>query len=102
MVKGPEISEEVRRKHANPQHRMVLVDREAMTVDGVLNVESFDDEEIILETNAGVLSVRGHDLHIKQLNLEDGNLEIDGLVESVDYSEDDRKRGRGFLARLLR
>ncbi|MEA4883364.1 MAG: sporulation protein YabP [Clostridia bacterium] len=101
-AKGPESSEEIRRKHPGLQHKLVLIDRESMIVDGVMNVESFDDEEILLETNAGILTVTGHDLHIKQLNLEDGNIEIDGYVESCDYTDENPKKTRGLFARLLR
>ena len=79
-AKGPDVPEEIRRKRPGLQHKLVLVDRESMTVEGVMNVESFDDEEIVLETNAGVLTVLGHDLHIRQLSLEEGVIEIDGYV----------------------
>ncbi|HNU95148.1 MAG TPA: YabP/YqfC family sporulation protein, partial [Bacillota bacterium] len=56
-AKGPDVPDEIRRKRPGLQHKLVLVDRESMTVEGVMNVESFDDEEIVLETNAGVLTV---------------------------------------------
>jgi sporulation protein YabP len=101
-AKGPDLSDEARRKRPGLQHRVVLVDRESMTVDGVANVESFDDEEIILETNAGALTVTGHDLHIRQLNLEDGTIEIEGYVETCDYFDESPKKGRGLLGKLLR
>jgi len=103
MAKGIEPQPgDVRKKHVNAQHKVVMVDRESMVVDGVSNVESFDDEEVVLETSSGMMFVRGRDLHIKQLNLADGNLEIDGYVESIDYAEESPRRGRGLFARLFR
>ena len=48
--------------------------RESMSVEGVINVESFDSQEVLLETDQGMMIVRGDDLHIKELNLEGGNL----------------------------
>jgi len=101
-AKGPDVQEEIRRKRPGLQHKLVLVDRESMTVEGVMNVESFDDEEIVLETNAGVLTVLGHDLHIRQLSLEEGVIEIDGYVESCDYTDENPGRSKGILARLFR
>lgn len=98
----PDAGEEVRRKRPGVQHKLVMVDRENTNVEGVLNVESFDDEQIVLETNAGILTLVGQDLHIRHLNLEEGVVEIDGYVEACDYEEESHKKARGFFARLLR
>ena len=62
------------------QHRLVIENRQHTDINGVLHVDSFDDQEIILETEQGLLAVRGEDLHIKQLNLEQGELLIEGLI----------------------
>lgn len=84
-------------------HQLVLAERERLTLDGVTHVESFDDAEIILETELGGLIIQGEDLHIKELNLETGNLLVMGYVDSVEYlGESLGKRGKGFLARLFR
>ncbi len=99
---APDPTEEARRKKPGIQHRLVIVDRETISIEGVLNVESFDDEQIVLETNAGILSLVGQGLHIRNLNLEDGAVEIEGYVEACDYEEESRKRARGFFGRLLK
>jgi sporulation protein YabP len=89
------------------QHSLHIVNREQVTVAGVLAVESFDDEEIILETDMGTLTLRGEDLHIKQLDLESGRFAVEGLISACTYSTP-RQRGsrpakaRGFLERLLK
>lgn len=84
-------------------HQVVLVEREEMTVDGVTNLGSFDEQEIVMETEQGLLTVRGEDLNIKQLNLEAGNLVVEGLVKEVSYDDEGRgKKGRGLLGRLLK
>lgn len=96
---------------AGPQggavHSLQIIGREQVTVQGVLAVESFDDEEIILETDMGVLTLRGEDLHIKQLDLESGRFAVDGFVSSCIYSTPRQRggrpaKGRGFLDRLLK
>lgn len=88
-------------------HSLQIMNREQVTVQGVLAVDSFDDEEIIVETNMGTLTLRGEELHIKQLDLESGKFEVEGLVTSCLYSAP-RHRGsrptksRSFLERLLK
>ncbi len=97
---------EEKRKPVNQQHRLVIENREYMEINGVVHVDSFDDEEIILETEMGLLAIRGEELHIKHLNLEQGNLSIEGFVLELAYSEEKGTRGRGkggsFLERLFR
>jgi len=85
------------------RHQLVLAERERLTLDGVIHVESFDDREIVLETELGGLIVQGEELHIKELNLEKGNLLVNGYVRSVEYIGDSlSKRGKGFLSKLFR
>lgn len=89
----------------NKGHRIGLNEREAMEATGVVNVESFDDQKIILETVQGMLTLQGENLHIKSLNLEEGNIKVEGRVDSIAYSEVSKgmkDRGKGFIERLLR
>ncbi|MGI6359344.1 MAG: sporulation protein YabP [Bacillota bacterium] len=69
-------------------HRIIVINREQASVEGVIHVDSFDDREVILETDLGMMSIQGEDLHIKQLSLEEGLLSIEGVVKTVDYLED--------------
>jgi len=86
------------------QHRLVINNREAADITGVLHVESFDDEEVVLQTEQGLLAIRGEELHIKQLNLEKGELSLEGTVLEIAYADDKRfrERGMGFLGRLFK
>jgi sporulation protein YabP len=88
-------------------HEVTIVNREQMTIRGVLRVDSFDDQEVVLDTDLGTLTVRGEDLHIKQLDLDQGSFAVDGLITSLQYAAGGRGRGvktkgRGILDRLLR
>jgi len=89
---------------SSSQHRLIILNRESMDVTGVLHVDSFDDEEVILETEQGILAIRGEELHIKQLNLEKGELAIEGLILELAYSDDKRfrDRGKGLFERLFK
>ena len=82
-------------------HHVILEEREQLTVSGVEEVESFDENTIIMTTVKGTLVVRGEDLHIEKLSLDGGDLRVEGVVDSLSYEDDSRERG-GFFARLLR
>lgn len=81
-------------------HHLILEDRENLTVSGVEEVESFDENTIVMETAQGLLIVRGEGLHIEKLSLDGGDLKVEGMVESLSYEESRQRRG-GFLSRLL-
>ena len=81
-------------------HHLILEDRERLTVSGVEEVESFDENTILMDTAQGVLIVRGEGLHIEKLSLDGGDLKVEGMVESLAYEEPRRGRG-GFFSRLL-
>lgn len=76
------------------QHRLIIDNRERTEVFGVVHVDSFDEEEVIMETELGMLAVRGENLHIRHLNLEQGEVVIEGLVLELAYAED-KVSGRG-------
>ena len=82
-------------------HHILLEGREQLTVSGVEEVESFNENTIIMTTVKGTLVVRGEDLHIEKLSLDGGDLRVEGVVDSLSYEDDSRERG-GFFARLLR
>ncbi|MBT9172257.1 MAG: Spore protein YabP [Syntrophomonadaceae bacterium] len=85
-------------------HRLVINNRETAEISGVLHVDSFDDCEVVLETERGLLAIRGDELRISQLNLERGELSLAGVVTEIAYAEEKRLRERGvsFLGRLFK
>ncbi|MDU2064819.1 MAG: sporulation protein YabP [Sporomusaceae bacterium] len=88
-------------KTARWRHQFCVTEREEMSVDGVINLASFDEREVIMETEQGILTVKGSGLNIKQLNLEDGNLVFEGMIHSIAYDEE-MKVKKGLLQRLLK
>lgn len=82
-------------------HHVILDDRSGLTVSGVEEVESFDENTIVMVTVKGTLVVRGESLHIEKLSLDGGDLRVEGMVDSLTYEDEGREKG-GFLARLLR
>lgn len=89
----------------NVKHQITVTDRKIFTLAGVQHVGSFDEKEIALDTNMGFLMLKGEDLHITQLNLDTGDLEVEGFIHSIAYIEGksaNKSRGRGIMNRLLK
>ena len=85
------------------QHRLVIDNRERTEVFGVVHVDSFDEEEVVMETELGMLAVRGENLHIRHLNLEQGEVVIEGLVLELAYSEEkEHSGGKGVWQRIFK
>lgn len=85
-------------------HNLILENRKKLSVSGVDEVESFNEEEILLRTlQNGVLVIKGSGLHINRLNVDTGDVSIAGVVDSMDYIDESLKaKGPGLLARLLK
>ena len=81
-------------------HRIELDGRERLTVSGVDDVERFDENEIVMSTSAGVLTVTGESLHIGKLSLDGGELHVDGHIDSLFYEDSSASSG-GLLGRLF-
>ncbi len=81
------------------QHRLELDGRERLLVSGVEEVERFDEEEIVMNTTAGTLVVGGTGLHIGKLNLDGGELHVDGAIHTLLYEDQMPKGERGGLFR---
>lgn len=86
-------------EHVN--HSLTVNGRKQLILQGVLLVDSFDESEIKLETNMGILSLKGEGLHITQLNLETGSLTAEGFFTSFQYTES-RSKGKSILSKILR
>lgn len=81
-------------------HSLILENRRTLTATGVSNVDSFDDQTIVAYTDLGELTIRGSKLQINKLNIETGELNLNGEITSMSYSEN-RPAG-GFISRLFK
>lgn len=85
-------------------HKFSIMNRSFGVITGVKDVVSFDLNEILLDTEQGLLMIKGMNLHVKKLLVEKGEVEIDGKVDSFLYSELDDSKGRkdSLLGRLFK
>lgn len=88
----------------NKPQNVTIESREKVQITGVQNVVSFDDESVILETALGLLTIKGQELHINKLNLDEGNVSIDGEFISLVYSDKGNimSKSNGFLSRMFK
>ena len=82
-------------------HQLILEDRRALTVSGVSDVDSFDEVTVTVDTDMGELTVKGEGLHINRLNIETGELTLEGSIQSLTYAEVPSRSG-GFFGRLFK
>lgn len=83
------------------EHSFAMENREGVRVTGVDDVQHFSDEIVVLITNMGKLTVKGSNLHINKLNVENGELTMNGRVDSLEYANNDKAQG-SFFARLFK
>ena len=88
-------------RKASMPHNMVLEDRRILTVSGVADVDSFDEETVTVFTDFGELTIRGSNLHINRLSVETGDLTVEGNIAALIYSDEMPKSG-GFFSKVFR
>ncbi len=83
---------------------IILENREKLSISGVLDVLSFDDQIVILETELGLLTVKGDNLRINKLSLDTAEVTVDGEIYNLGYSEKDsnQKSGGGLFNKIFR
>ncbi len=85
-------------------HKLVVNNRKTSMVTGVLDVLAFDLNEILLETEQGMLMIKGKDLHVNRLTVEKGEVDVTGHIDSVAYSDvpQNNKKGENFFLKLFK
>ena len=88
----------------NAKHSVLMENRERLTISGVVDVLSFDEETIVSDTEQGVIVIHGVDLHVTRLNVETGDLYIDGEIDSIEYQREDAfsKNKGSILSRIFK
>lgn len=82
-------------------HNIIIEDRKHISISGVVDIDNFDEQTAVIYTQMGELTLKGYDLHVNRLNVETGELTMDGELWSLSYTEV-QKKGGGVLSRLFR
>lgn len=85
-------------------HKVTMTNRRNCTLSGVNDVLSFDIHEVLLETEQGMLMIRGDNLHVSRLTLDKGEVDVEGKIDSFTYSDvsgSAGSKGGSLLAKLF-
>lgn len=85
-------------------HTIALTERKNITISGVKKIESFDNEEFLIDTLMGFVIVKGEQLEIIRLDTYQGNISIKGKINSINYIDDskDKEKDEGIFNRLFK
>ena len=87
----------------NYNHSISLDERKKLIVTGVKKIENFDDEQFLMETTMGSLTVKGESLELIKLDTMQGQVSINGKINSLSYIDEEKtKDNQGFLNRLFK
>ena len=89
------------KKNMNP-HNLIMENREKLTLTGVVDIHSFDDELVLVETAMGILTVKGNDLKMNKLNLDNNELVVEGRISALVYSQADMEKKGGMFGKIFK
>ncbi|MDR2940065.1 MAG: sporulation protein YabP [Clostridiales bacterium] len=86
------------------KHIVTMDKRESILISGVLDVLSFDEEAVLAESEMGVLIIKGEGLHVNKLNLDSGEMQVDGKINCLEYEDGGAftKAKQSFISRLFK
>jgi sporulation protein YabP len=82
---------------------IIMENREKISVTGVIDIHSFDDELVLAQTDLGILTIKGDDLKMNKLNLDNNELIIEGKIIAVAYSDiNTNNKKTGIMNKLFK
>ncbi len=90
------------RRREDMIHNITMEERRKMMVSGVEDVDSFDEDKIVAYTTEGVMTVKGAGMKINRLNVEKGEMEIEGEIDSIEYAEGHKSEKGSFFGKIFR
>jgi sporulation protein YabP len=85
-------------------HKLSLDNRKRLSMSGIKDVVSFDLAQILLESTLGMIHIKGNDIKVTRLSLEKGEVDIEGTVDSITYSEVKSygEKGKSIIKRMFK
>ena len=84
------------------EQNIEIQNREKAVVTGVEDIHSFDDELVIVQTDLGLLTIKGENLKMNKLNLDNNELIIEGKTSAIAYSDAVQNKKQGFMNKLFK
>lgn len=85
-------------------HKLTLDNRKNISLTGIKDAVGFEPTQVLLESTLGMILIRGNDLKVTRINLEKGEVDVEGQVDSITYSEVKNygKKGKTFIKRMFK
>lgn len=85
------------------RHSVTMEKRSNIAITGVVDVLSFDEDSIIADTEMGLLVLKGENLHVSKLNLDEGEVLVEGEIDSLEYNDGQMAKGKGsFFSKIFK
>ena len=85
-------------------HKVIMENRSSSSITGIRDVVSFNENQVVLDTDMGLLTIKGKDLHVSRLTVEKGEVDVDGTIDSLVYSSNAafHKSAASWVVRLFK
>ena len=83
-------------------HNAILENRKRLLLSGVTDVDSFNENQMLIFTELGELLIKGRNLHINEMNVETGDFSIEGDIWALIYGDKDKNQRLGFIKKIFR
>lgn len=83
-------------------HNIIMEGRKRLSLSGVTDVDRFDENTVVLYTGMGELTVRGSGLHVSDLSVTSGEMNIEGDIDSLVYGDKDLRSPLSFIGKMFR
>lgn len=93
---------QIEEKQTNIMQNIILENRKKLTLTGIKDVLSFDDEIVVVESELGLLNIKGNDLKVNKISVETGDVIIDGTIRAIEYSDKDINSKQGLMSKIFK
>ncbi|XMB67894.1 sporulation protein YabP [Mycoplasmatota bacterium zrk1] len=83
-------------------HQLFLKDRKSLEITGVKKIESLNEEEFIVETELGLMSILGRELEMRNLDVDKGELQIKGYITMIEYKDHQVSASKSMFSKLFK
>ncbi len=83
-------------------HNAILENRKRLLLSGVTDVDSFNENQMLIYTELGELLIKGKNLHINEMNVETGDFSIEGDIWALIYGDKDKNKRIGFIKKIFK
>lgn len=87
---------------SNIVQNVILENRKKLTLTGIKDVLSFDDEIIVVESELGLINVKGNDLKVNKISVETGDVIIEGIIKMIEYSDKDILSKQSLISKIFK